>query len=277
MASGLNESPHPVLRPNGQNASEFHFYCNLGDEMENLAATLAISAGRRRWSITSNSRVMNVPIRTKSHPGTISCTALAVWLLAGAGALAQTGQGPTAQPAQQATSDPTGEWMVAQQLARIKIADCDGRLWGIVAWEAKPGTDVKNPDPNLRSRPTLGMPILLGMTPSKPSNWSGQQSNKWEGQIYNSEDGHTYSASISLVDPHTLRVQGCFLGFLCGGENWKRVESQDTQPAALAQRNAAKPSNTRKTNSSPPQDTRDDVCSRVLSATTGLSHERRLK
>ncbi len=95
----------------------------------------------------------------------------------------------SAQPARTPT-DPTGEWLVAKQVARIKIADCDGRLWGVVAWEAQPGgIDKKNPDPNLRSRPTLGMPILLGMTPSK--------GNRWDGQIYNSEDGHTYSANIS--------------------------------------------------------------------------------
>ena len=137
----------------------------------------------------------------------------AVWLIANSAALAQ--------PIGASTPDPTGEWLVAKQYARIKIADCDGQLWGVVAWEAQPGgVDSKNPDPNLRSRPTLGMPILLGMTPSK-------KPNQWDGQIYNSEDGHTYSASISLLDPNTLRVQGCFLGFLCGGENWTRVEPQD--------------------------------------------------
>ncbi|HVR56767.1 MAG: DUF2147 domain-containing protein [Pseudolabrys sp.] len=167
--------------------------------------------------------------------------------------------------------------MVAQQVARIKIADCDGRLWGVVAWEAKPGTDVKNPDPNLRSRPTLGMPILLGMAPSKPGNWDNNKPKKWEGQIYNSEDGHTYSASISLVDPHTLRVQGCFLGFLCGGENWTRFEPQDAQPATPAQRNTTKPSNARKTTGSQQPEPSDDVCSRALGSTTGLSHERGLK
>jgi uncharacterized protein (DUF2147 family) len=229
-------------------------------------------------------RVLHVPIQTNLHSGHagLSCAVLAAWLIASGTALAQTVQGPTTQPAQSPAADPIGEWMVAQQIARIKIADCDGRLWGVVAWEAKPGTDSKNPDPNLRSRPTLGMPILLGMTPSKSSNWNGQQTktNKWEGQIYNSEDGHTYSASISLVDPHTLRVQGCFLGFLCGGENWTRVEPQDAQPAAPAERNTAKPSGTRKTavNQQPPAPPSDDVCSKALgSSTTGLSHERRLK
>jgi hypothetical protein len=164
--------------------------------------------------------------------------------------------------------------MVAKQLARIKIADCDGRMWGVVSWEAKPGTDAKNPDPNLRSRPTLGMPILLGMAPSKSGSWDNNKAPKWEGQIYNSEDGHTYSASISLLDPNTLRVQGCFLGFLCGGENWTRVETQE--PPAPAQRPTKQPPNSRRTTGSQAEPSPDDVCSRAL-GTTGLSHERGLK
>ena len=176
-----------------------------------------------------------------------------------------------AQPAHPSAPDPSGEWLVAKQVARIKIADCEGRLWGVVAWEAQPGIDNKNPDPNLRSRPTLGMPILLGMTPTK--------TNRWDGEIYNSQDGHTYSANISLVDPGTLRVQGCFLGFLCGGENWTRVETKDTlgaAPTASTPKIADTPKpNNRKTTASTPAPT-DDVCSRIP-AVTGLTHERGLK
>jgi uncharacterized protein (DUF2147 family) len=201
-----------------------------------------------------------VPIQTNPNPGNVRllCTAFAVWLIANSVALAQ----PTIVPAPGAT----GEWLVAKQYARIKIADCDGRLWGVVAWEAQPGVDSKNPDPNLRSRPTLGMPILLGMAPS--------QTNRWDGQIYNSQDGHTYSASISLLDPNTLRVQGCFLGFLCGGENWTRVNPQDVPATPSTQRTPAKQSN-RKTTGSQPQPS-DDVCSLALGS-AGLTHERGLK
>jgi uncharacterized protein (DUF2147 family) len=191
----------------------------------------------------------------------LSAFCVALSLVASSIAFAQPGRTPT---------DATGEWLVAKQYARIKIADCDGRLWGVVAWEAQPGgIDKKNPDPNLRSRPTLGMPILLGMAPSKP--------NQWDGKIYNSEDGHTYSASISLVDPNTLRVQGCFLGFLCGGENWTRFESQDPPSTASTQRAPAKPSTSgsRRTASTQP-DSHDDVCSKTP-ASTGFSHERGLK
>ena len=174
-----------------------------------------------------------------------------------------------AQPARISPPDPTGEWLVAKRVARIKIVDCSGRLWGVVSWEAQPGTDTKNPDPNLRSRPTLGMPILLGMAPTN--------SNQWVGQIYNSEDGNTYSASITLSDPNTLRVQGCVLGFLCGGENWTRVEGQDTLGSTPPQ-NPARSSGRKATTKPPPNaaEPPDDVCSRVA-GTTGLSHERRLK
>jgi uncharacterized protein (DUF2147 family) len=206
------------------------------------------------------SRSLPVPIRTNSDPGyaRLLCTVFAVWLIANSAALAQ----PNI-PAPGAT----GEWLVAKQYARIKIADCDGKLWGVVAWEAQPGVDSKNPDPNLRTRPTLGMPILLGMTPS--------QSNRWDGQIYNSQDGHTYSASISLLDSNTLRVQGCFLGFLCGGENWTRVNTQDAPATPPTQRTPAKQSNNRKTTGSQSQPS-DDVCSLALGS-AGLTHERGLK
>lgn len=185
-----------------------------------------------------------------------------------------------AQPARIAAPDPTGEWLVAKRIARIKIVDCEGRLWGVVAWEAQPGTDSKNPDPNLRSRPTLGMPILLGMAPSRE--------NKWEGEIYNSEDGHTYSASISLADPNTLRVQGCFLGFLCGGENWTRADTSDTgatgsmpaqsatpKPPSGRKTTGTRPGSADKTAGAQPAST-EDVCSRILGP-AGLTHERGLK
>ncbi len=192
-----------------------------------------------------------------------TCITFMTWLIASV-AVAQTAR--VSAPA------PIGEWLVAQQVARIKLIDCEGRLWGVVAWEAKPGgLDSKNPDPALRSRPTLGMPILLGMAQTK--------TNQWDGQIYNSQDGHTYSANVSLMDPNTLRVQGCFLGFLCGGENWTRVEAQDTlgsAPTATAPKAASAPEpNNRKTAANSPAPT-DDFCSRIPGA-TGLTHERGLK
>jgi uncharacterized protein (DUF2147 family) len=182
-----------------------------------------------------------------------------------------------AQPAGSPPFDATGEWLVAKQLARIRIVNCNDRLWGVVSWEARPGIDDKNPDPRLRNRPTLGMPILLGMTRSKP--------NQWDGQIYNSEDGRTYSANISLADPATLKVQGCVLGFLCGGENWTRVAAPEanTPQASPPSQAEGKSSTSRQTakNRQPSTqsgaapssqtETDNDVCLRLLGP-TGLPH-----
>jgi uncharacterized protein (DUF2147 family) len=115
-----------------------------------------------------------------------------------------------------AFADATGEWLVAERTARISIVDCGGALWGVVSWEADPGgVDDKNPEPAKRSRPTLAMPVLLGMTASGP--------NQWAGQIYNSENGKTYSGGLTLINPDVLHVRGCIFFILCGGENWTRA------------------------------------------------------
>jgi uncharacterized protein (DUF2147 family) len=122
-----------------------------------------------------------------------------------------------------AAADPVGEWQVAKGYARIRIENCNNSLWGLVAWEQRPGgVDEKNPDPSKRGRPTLGMPVLLDMKPI--------DQNKWAGEIYNSEDGKTYSSHISLAGPDVLQVRGCVLGVLCGGEDWTRVKDEQSQP-----------------------------------------------
>ncbi|MDO9062665.1 MAG: DUF2147 domain-containing protein, partial [Bradyrhizobium sp.] len=32
-------------------------------------------------------------------------------------------------------ADPTGDWRVADGVANIRIAECNGQMWGAVAWE----------------------------------------------------------------------------------------------------------------------------------------------
>jgi uncharacterized protein (DUF2147 family) len=114
-------------------------------------------------------------------------------------------------------ADPTGDWMVADQVANIRVAECNGSMWGVVVWEKTPGgRDVNNPDVALQSRPTLGMPILIDMKKKTGAD-------QWEGQVYNAKDGKHYSSTIKPVGSDKLEIQGCLLGFLCGGETWSRV------------------------------------------------------
>src|SRR5947199_1010221 len=114
-------------------------------------------------------------------------------------------------------ADPTGDWKVADGVANIRVAQCSGNMWGVVAWEKTPGgKDKNNPDVSKQARPTLGMPILIDMK-KKPGV------DQWEGQVYNAKDGQTYSSTIKPVGTDQLEIQGCVLGFLCGGETWTRV------------------------------------------------------
>jgi len=113
--------------------------------------------------------------------------------------------------------DPTGDWRVADGVANIRVAQCSGSMWGVVAWEKEPGgRDKNNPDASKRNRPTLAMPILLDM--KKKSDL-----DQWEGQVYNAKDGQTYSSTIAPAYANHLEIRGCVLGFLCGGETWTRV------------------------------------------------------
>src|SRR6478752_6161883 len=114
-------------------------------------------------------------------------------------------------------ADPTGDWRVADGVANIRVAQCNGSVWGAVAWEKEPGgKDIHNPDASKQSRPTLGMPILIDMKKKAGVD-------AWEGQVYNAKDGQLYSSTIKPVGTDQLEIQGCVLGFLCGGETWTRA------------------------------------------------------
>ncbi|WOH84122.1 DUF2147 domain-containing protein [Bradyrhizobium sp. BEA-2-5] len=114
-------------------------------------------------------------------------------------------------------ADPTGDWKVADGVATIRVAQCNGNMWGAVSWEKTPGgKDKNNPDPAKQNRPTLGMATLIDMK-KKPGV------DQWEGQVYNAKDGQLYSATITPAGADQLEIKGCVMGFLCGGETWTRV------------------------------------------------------
>ncbi len=119
---------------------------------------------------------------------------------------------------------PLGEWRVKDGTADIRVVQCDGALWGVIAWtKTPPGTDDNNPDPALRGRSVLWMPILMNMQPAD---------SRWEGSVYNAENGQTYSSNISLVSPDVLKIEGCvFGGLICGGEDWTRVPLPKGSPS----------------------------------------------
>jgi uncharacterized protein (DUF2147 family) len=123
-----------------------------------------------------------------------------------------------------AGADPIGTWLTENGRSRVKVVDCGGALCGTIIWlkepndpeTGKPKTDKNNVDAANRSRPLIGVPIVLSMKPNG--------SSKWSGQVYSPEEGKVFSGNLTEQGPNAVRLEGCALGVLvCKGQNWTRA------------------------------------------------------
>jgi hypothetical protein len=72
-------------------------------------------------------------------------------------------------------ADPKGLWL-AQDGAHVKVGPCGAGLCATIASPSsavdpetgRPWTDKYNPDPALRGRPLVGVPVLYGLVPDGP-------------------------------------------------------------------------------------------------------------
>jgi uncharacterized protein (DUF2147 family) len=123
-----------------------------------------------------------------------------------------------------------GLWDTPENDCKIEIFRCGNKYCGRIAWlkepyypadddggmAGKPIVDRENPNPDLRTRPLLGLQILEGFI------YIGK--NVWEkGIIYNPEVGKIYKCKLTLSAPNRLEVRG-FIGIpLLGGTSiWTR-------------------------------------------------------
>lgn len=116
----------------------------------------------------------------------------------------------------QAAAPITGKWVTDDGKAIVTIQQCGSTLCGRVSrlLKATPGvpkTDVRNPDPALRSRPMLGLEVLTGFTDA---------GDDWRGKIYSPEEGKTYRSIVSRNPDGTLKVKGC-ISFICRTLVWR--------------------------------------------------------
>ncbi|RMH23152.1 MAG: DUF2147 domain-containing protein [Acidobacteria bacterium] len=93
-------------------------------------------------------------------------------------------------------------------------------------WAGKPKVDRLNPDPALRDRPIIGLPLLWGFRAKGPGQWAG-------GFIYDPASGKTYKCKITLQDDGTLKVRG-FVGISLLGRTtiWRPVAEAAAEPDA---------------------------------------------
>ena len=89
-----------------------------------------------------------------------------------------------------------------------------GRIEKIVKpTPGRPQTDIKNPDPALRSKQLVGLALLTGFTDA---------GDLWKGTIYDPESGKSYTSKVSRNANGTLKVQGC-IAFFCKTQTWTPV------------------------------------------------------
>ena len=121
-----------------------------------------------------------------------------------------------------ALADPRGLWL-AQDGARVRVGPCGAALCATIAapksqldpQTGQPWTDKNNPDPALRNRSLVGVPVLYSLMPDGPRRWSGR--------LYNIDNGQSYTGHLLELDPRTIRVEGCAIG-ICGGQNMSRIK-----------------------------------------------------
>ena len=120
-------------------------------------------------------------------------------------------------------SDIDGVWLVQDRTAKVRIAPCGAALCARVITIFEPndpatGTpwlDKNNVDAAKRSRPLLGIPVAIGMTPAGPG--------KWKGRVYSVDYGRDYAGSITQLSSTQLKIEGCQL-MICESEIWTRTD-----------------------------------------------------
>ena len=79
----------------------------------------------------------------------------------------------------QGAGEPTGVWLTQAGDARVKVSKCGGGICGVIVGlkdpidpaTGKPQVDDKNPNPALKKRPMIGLPLFSGMQPvAVPTN-----------------------------------------------------------------------------------------------------------
>ena len=117
-----------------------------------------------------------------------------------------------------AASSIQGLWLNDDHKGLVMIAPCGTKLCGTIARvldndPKAPKTDINNPNPALRKRPFVGLPVLTG--------FEGAGGSWKNGRAYDPESGKSYKSYLELQRDGSLKVTGCVL-FICKSKRWTR-------------------------------------------------------
>jgi len=114
----------------------------------------------------------------------------------------------------------TGKWVTAGKDSVVEIAPCGPKLCGKIARLLKKPTpestpfDRNNPNPALKTRPLIGLPILSDFV---------EVGAQWSGTIYDPRNGKSYRSNVARNADGTLKVQGC-VAFFCQTQTWTKAQ-----------------------------------------------------
>lgn len=112
----------------------------------------------------------------------------------------------------------TGRWITAERDAIVEIRPCGNATCGTIARFLVPPPDgadqrdIYNPEPNLKTRRLLGLPILTQFR---------EEADLWRGRIYDPKTGKSYRSVIRRTGANTIEVRGC-IGPFCQSQVWRR-------------------------------------------------------
>ena len=112
-----------------------------------------------------------------------------------------------------------GRWITEERDAIVEIGPCGSATCGRIARflvappDGADQRDINNPEPRLRTRRLLGMPVL--------SNFQ-EEEDLWRGRIYDPKSGRSYRSVIRRTGPNTIEVKGC-IGPFCQAQVWRRA------------------------------------------------------
>jgi uncharacterized protein (DUF2147 family) len=121
-------------------------------------------------------------------------------------------------------ADPLGTWLTGDKKGKVHIVNCGGAICGNLVWlqepvdpeTNKPKLDKNNADAAKKTRPLIGVPIVLSMKPNGEATW--------QGQVYNAEDGNTYSGSFTMTSANSAQLKGCVMGgLICKTQTWTKA------------------------------------------------------
>ena len=114
----------------------------------------------------------------------------------------------------------TGTWSVQGSRTVFRFEPCGAAVCATLQSSGRiirdPDVrDVRNPDPQLRTRRLKGLVALQDLRPT--------EAGRWKGRVYSPGAGATYTVDVRRIDAGTLTAKGCAAPLLCQTDTLKRL------------------------------------------------------